>query len=64
VVQARFPSLYQVNTRVWLTERSRHLGRPAILVDIPDDELDRFAQMGFDWIWFYTGLCLARVDLR
>jgi hypothetical protein len=26
-----YPSLYQVNTRVWLTELSRALGRPATL---------------------------------
>jgi hypothetical protein len=31
-----YPSLYQINTRVWLTELSQTLGRPAILDDIPD----------------------------
>src|SRR5262245_29303213 len=51
---ARYPSLYQVNTRVWLTELSRKLGRPAVLDDIPDAELDRFAAMGFDWIWLLS----------
>ena len=40
------PSLYQINTRVWLTELSRALGRPATLDDIPDAELDRVARMG------------------
>jgi hypothetical protein len=35
-----YPSLYQLNTRVWLTERSRALGRPATLDDMPDAELD------------------------
>jgi glycosidase len=44
--------LYQINTRVWLTELSHALGRPATLDDIPDAELDRLATMGFDWIWF------------
>jgi len=29
------PALYQINTRVWLTELSRGLGRPATLDDIP-----------------------------
>jgi hypothetical protein len=48
------PSLYQVNTRVWLTELSRSLGRPAQLDDIPDAELDRLSAMGFDWIWFLS----------
>lgn len=50
----RYPSLYQINTRVWLTELSRSLGRRATLDDIPDAELDRLAKMGFDWIWFLS----------
>ena len=50
----RYPSLYQINTRVWLTELSRQLGRPAVLDDIPDAELDRLAQRGFDWIWLLS----------
>ena len=50
----RYPSLYQINTRVMLTELSRSLGRPATLDDIPDAELDRLAGMGFDWIWFLS----------
>jgi hypothetical protein len=48
------PSLYQVNTRVWLTELARGLGRPATLDDIPDAELDRFAAMGYAWVWFLS----------
>jgi glycosidase len=50
----RYPSLYQINTRVWLTELSRKLGRPATLDDIPDAELDRLAETGFDWAWFLS----------
>jgi hypothetical protein len=49
-----YPSLYQINTRVWLTELSRALGRPATLDDIPDGELDRLASVGFDWVWFLS----------
>ena len=49
-----YPALYQVNTRVWLTERSRALGRPATLDDIPDADLDRIAGMGFDWVWLLS----------
>jgi len=30
-----YPSLYQINTRVWLTELSRGLGRPAPLDGVP-----------------------------
>lgn len=48
------PSLYEINTRVWLTELSRILGRHATLDDIPDVELDRFERMGFDWLWFLS----------
>jgi len=61
-----YPSLYQINTRVWLTQLSRELGRPATLDDIPDADLDRLADTGFDWIWFLsvwqTGLAGQRVS--
>lgn len=50
----RYPSLYQINTRVWLTELSHSLGRHATLDDVPDAELDRVAQLGFDWVWFLS----------
>ena len=50
----RYPALYQINTRVWLTELSRALGRRATLDDVPDAELDRLAAMGFDWVWFLS----------
>jgi Alpha amylase, catalytic domain len=49
-----YPSLYQINTRVWLTELSQSLGRAARLDDIPDAELDRLAELGFDWIWMLS----------
>jgi len=49
-----YPSLYQINTRVWLTELSQKLGRPATLDDVPDAELDHLARMGFDWVWFLS----------
>jgi len=50
----RYPLLYQINTRVWLTELARTLGRPATLDDIPDAELDRISQLGFDWVWLLS----------
>ncbi|MCU0959120.1 MAG: alpha-amylase family glycosyl hydrolase [Pirellulaceae bacterium] len=50
----QYPSLYQLNTRVWLTDLSGTLGRPATLDDIPDAELDRLAERGFDWIWLLS----------
>src|SRR5262249_52982889 len=50
----RYPSLHQINTRCWLTELSRSLGRLARLDDVPDAELDRLAAMGFDWVWLLS----------
>src|SRR5512132_486365 len=47
-----YPSLYQINTRVWLGERSRRLGRRATLQDIPDQLLDEIVARGFDYVWF------------
>jgi hypothetical protein len=62
----RHPSLYQVNTRVWLTAIGRQLGRPATLDDIADDDLDGFVRAGFDWIWllsvWQTGAAGRRVS--
>ncbi len=52
--EPRYPALYQINTRVWLTELSRQSGRPATLDDVPDAELDRLAELGFDWIWLLS----------
>jgi hypothetical protein len=50
----RYSSLYQINTRVWLTQLSQTLGRTATLDDVPDEELDRLAARGFDWIWLLS----------
>jgi hypothetical protein len=65
-MSSAYPSLFQINLRVWLTELSRRLGRPATLDDIPDAELDRLAQLGFDWIWllsvWQTGAGAQRVS--
>src|SRR6266700_138162 len=54
MTNSRYPSLYQINTRVWLNELSQPHDRPARLDDIPDVELDRIAEMGFDWLWFLS----------
>jgi hypothetical protein len=48
------PSLFQINTRVWLTELSLNQRLPATLDDIPDADLDRLAEMGFDWVWLLS----------
>jgi hypothetical protein len=66
---ASFPSLYQVNTRVWLHRLAEGRGRPLTLEAVPDTELDGWAQAGFDWIWLLgvwtpsqVGAQLARLD--
>jgi glycosidase len=65
-MNVRYPSLYQINTRVWLTEITHRLGRPAALDDIPDEALDHVAGLGFDWVWllsvWQTGAAAQRVS--
>ena len=62
----RYPALFQVNTRVRLSELSAALERRATLDDIPDGELDQFAADGFDLIWllgvWQTGEAARRVS--
>lgn len=48
------PALYQVNTRVWLTELSNQLGREATLDDIPDAFFEGLAEQGFSWVYFLS----------
>jgi glycosidase len=50
----RYPALYQINTRVWLTKLGCGLGRQATLDDIPDSALEEWQAAGFDWIWLLS----------
>src|SRR5260370_29841756 len=50
----RYPSLFQINTRVWLQRLSREAGKPITLANIDDATLDGFAEQGFDWIWLLS----------
>ena len=50
----RYPALYQLNARVWLQKISLESGRAATLDDIAEEELDRLASLGFDWLWFLS----------
>jgi hypothetical protein len=50
----RYPSLYQINTRVWLRTLSREQGTAVTLKDVADEELDRIAGLGFDWVWLLS----------
>ena len=62
----RYPTLFQLNTRVRLTALARELGRPATLDDISDQDFDRLAAMGFDWVWllsvWQTGPAAQRIS--
>jgi glycosidase len=66
MAQARYPLLFQINTRVWLTELAHDLRRPATLDDLPDTALDHLVDMGFDWVWclsvWQTGLAGQQVS--
>lgn len=64
---ARYPSLYQLNTRVKHRALSWDSDQPFSLDDWPDSELDRLAKQGFDWLWLLgvwqtgqAGLCVSR----
>ncbi len=50
----RYPTLFQINTRIWLQRLSREVGKPITLADVDDAMLDGFAEKGFDWIWLLS----------
>ena len=50
----RYPSLFQINTRVWLRRLSQESGKRLTLAEIDDATIDGFAQRGFDWIWLLS----------
>jgi len=50
----RYPSLLEINTRVWLRRLSREAGRALTLADIDDAALDDIARRGFDWVWLLS----------
>jgi hypothetical protein len=62
----RYPALFQINTRLRMSELSATLGRPATLDDVPDAELDQLAEDGFDLVWFLgvwqTGEAARRIS--
>jgi hypothetical protein len=62
----RYPALFQVNTRVRLSELAVSLGRSATLDDVSDAELDQLARDGFDLVWllgvWQTGEAARRVS--
>lgn len=45
------PSLYQIDARSWLYRCSQAAGRCVHLDEVPESELDRLSNWGFNWIW-------------
>ncbi len=65
------PSIYEINTRLWLRELSGHYGRPVTLADVPAEVWDGLAGFRFDAVWLMgvwerspAGLTLALADER
>jgi hypothetical protein len=47
-----YPSLYEINTWVWLSDLSRKYGRTVDLACVPAKEWDAIAAYGFQAVWF------------
>lgn len=50
-VWKRYPSLYEINTWVWLTGLSAKYAKPIDLASVPAAEWDSIAAYGFDAVW-------------
>lgn len=48
----KYPTLYEINTWVWLGELSAESGRPVDLGSVPATEWDMLAKLGADAVWF------------
>lgn len=46
-----YPTIYEINTWVWLQELSQATGRRITLAEVPQAELERLAGYGFDGLW-------------
>jgi Alpha amylase, catalytic domain len=47
----RYPSIYEINTWVWLGELSSRTGKSVTLGSVPETEWDALATHGFDAVW-------------
>lgn len=47
----RYPTLYEINTWVWLSDLSRKAGNPIDLGSVNPREWDAIAALGFDAVW-------------
>jgi len=70
-VWPRYPSLYEINTWVWLAELSQKYGRTIDLSSVPASEWNAIASDEFDSVWFMgvwerspAGVAIANQDKR
>ena len=47
----KFPTIYEINTWVWLTDLSQGAKKRLTLAEVPQSELERIAAYGFDGVW-------------
>jgi glycosidase len=47
----RYPSIFEINTWVWLTDLGRKYGRPVDLASVPAEEWNAIGAFGFDAVW-------------
>src|SRR5918999_5318302 len=47
----RYPTIYEINTRVWLFELGEKTGRSVALGSVPSATWDHIAAYGFDAVW-------------
>jgi hypothetical protein len=55
------PALYEIFARMWLFDLSRTKGAPVTLADVPDEEIDRLAKLGFDYVYLMGVWTLGEV---
>ena len=67
----RRPTVYEINTAVWLERLGRARGRPLALDEVPDAEWDALAALPVDAVWLMgvwqrspAGLAIALADPR
>lgn len=46
------PTIYEINTPIFLREIGQRVGRAVTLANVPDDEWDAIARPGIDTVWF------------
>ncbi|MCA1612969.1 MAG: alpha-amylase [Acidobacteria bacterium] len=50
-IGTKHPTVFEINTWVWLSELGRAAGRPLTLGGVPQSEIARIAAYGFDAVW-------------